>query len=194
MSAGLKEEAFFEFEEFLIVLHWSGVISTSDYKVRRRFLFSLLPKDSPLWGLFSEPQEQKNRKEENEDIEGEKFEVLGTGKIFGHLEEEKIIHFYPIGTGADMWEFHPFDNDFFPSIPHGHLNGSPFPKLDPYLGFVYDSHHKQVDCIKRKTIITLWNNDDFREFARKAISYYLNEHKHYKGWRVQNPLKLPRRR
>ena len=99
-----------------------------------------------------------------------------------------------VAVDGNRWEFHPFDNDWFPSVPHGHKRrGRSTDKLDPYLGWVYDKS-KQSGRLKRKAIISLWNGDKFRETAHRAIDYYLCQHHHYNGWRVPNPRRLPRRR
>lgn len=96
-------------------------------------------------------------------------------------------------TGLSNWEFHQYDDDFFPSVPHDHWNGNRQPKLDPYQGWVYKGS-KQQWREPKKNIISLWNDQQFREFARVAIDYYLTHHPNYDGWRVVNPMCLPRRR
>ena len=88
------------------------------------------------------------------------------------------------------WEFHQADDDFFPSIPHGHEHGRKQPKLDVYLGWVYKKDEK-MRRVDRTTIIGLWNNRDFRDFARIAINYYLDRFPSYAGWRVADPRILP---
>lgn len=107
--------------------------------------------------------------------------------------EDLIIHLV-IAVDGNEWEFHPFDDDWFPSVPHGHkIPGRPTDKLDPYLGWVYDKS-KQSARLKRKAIISLWNDEKFRKTAIVAIDYYLEHHPHYRGWRVPKPRRLPRRR
>lgn len=107
--------------------------------------------------------------------------------------DDLMLHLIIAVEGND-WLFHPFDDDWFPSIPHGHKpSGRRTDKLDPYLGWVYDKS-KQSGRLKRKSIISLWNDERFRKTASCAIDYYLNEHRHYRGWRVSNPRRLPRRR
>jgi hypothetical protein len=91
------------------------------------------------------------------------------------------------------WIFHPFDPDFRPSVPHGHWDGAPNPKLDVYLGWVY-RNSQQIRREPRRNIIALWNDRDFRRFAKRTIEYYLKHHPHYSGWSVSQPLKLPRTR
>jgi hypothetical protein len=93
----------------------------------------------------------------------------------------------------EEWIFHPFDSDFRPSVPHGHWRGAPNPKLDVYLGWVY-RNSQQIRREPRRNIIALWNDKDFRGFARKSIEYYLKHYPHYSGWPVANPRKLPRPR
>jgi hypothetical protein len=107
--------------------------------------------------------------------------------------DDPSIHLI-IAVGGNDWKFHPFDDDWFPSVPHGHKwPGRPTDKLDPYLGWVYDKS-KQSSRLKRKAIISLWNDERFRETASRSIDYYLYKHRHYRGWRVPNPRRLPRRR
>ena len=96
------------------------------------------------------------------------------------------------GTGLSDWIFHQADRDFFPSIPHGHWQGHGQPKLDPYTGFVFNGS-KQTRREKRKKIVSLWNDQQFRDFARKAIDFYLSAFPDYR-WRVPHPRRLPRRR
>lgn len=107
--------------------------------------------------------------------------------------DDLIIHLV-ISVGGNEWDFHPFDEDWFPSVPHGHkVLGRPTVKLDPYLGWVYDKS-KKSGRLKRKAIISLWNDEKFRKTAIIAIDYYLEHHPHYRGWRVPRPRRLPRRR
>lgn len=91
------------------------------------------------------------------------------------------------------WHFHQYDDDFFPSIPHGHWHKKRAPKLDPYLGWVYVGS-RQIRRESRREIIALWNDLKFRRVAENAIDYYLTTHPHYNGWRVQNPRRLPKKR
>ncbi|MCK4145187.1 hypothetical protein HI806_00975 [Ralstonia solanacearum] len=109
-------------------------------------------------------------------------------------EEPRFLRFHAAGnTGLAAWEFHPFDADPNPSVPHGHWHGDAQPKLDPYQGWVHDRNGITGREPRRK-IIALWNERRFREFARDAISHYLTHFPHYGGWRVSNPARLPRRR
>lgn len=94
-------------------------------------------------------------------------------------------------TGLSNWRFHLYDDDPFPSIPHGHEKTDRRRKLDPYLGWTYYKT-QQGRREPRWKIVALWNDGKFREAARRAISYHLEHHPHV-SWRVANPLKLPRK-
>lgn len=94
--------------------------------------------------------------------------------------------------GLSDWVFHQYDADFHPSIPHGHFKGKKQPKLDSYLGWIYQGS-KQIKRLSRDLIIELWNDDEFRFFAHTAIEWYMGEFPSY-NWRVSDPLMMPRRR
>lgn len=94
--------------------------------------------------------------------------------------------------GLDKWVFHQYDADFHPSIPHGHFKSKKHPKLDAYLGWIYKGS-QQVDRLSRNLIIELWNDDEFRLFARTSIEWYMGKFPNY-NWRITTPLRLPRRR
>ncbi len=107
-------------------------------------------------------------------------------------EDHNFILFYPAGgTGLSDWEFHLYDNDFFPSVPHGHHLGKAQPKLDPYQGWTY-RYSEQLEKVPKKKVIALWNDAAFRSAASRAIDYFLEHHPAYLGWRVRNPRRLPK--
>ena len=115
-------------------------------------------------------------------------------KSTGSNDDDVMLHFIPgPTTGMSDWTFHPYDADYFPSIPHGHYKGRPHPKLDPYLAWVYHGS-KQIRRVPRYQTIALWNDTAFRAMARQAIQFYLTFAPHYAGWRVFNPTRLPRKR
>lgn len=112
------------------------------------------------------------------------------------FDDDGLLHFTTTAGGLGEWVFHPFDDDFFPSIPHGHLHKKRWGKLDAYLGWVYEdpsNRSRQSHRVKRDSIISLWNNDAFRDIASDAINYHLNKFPKFR-WRVVNPRKLPRKR
>lgn len=109
-------------------------------------------------------------------------------------DEPPILQLHPAAsTGLSDWHFHQADPDYFPSIPHGHWEARDQPKLDPYTGWIYQGS-KQTSREDRKKIVALWSDNKFRKFARAAIDYYLAAFPLYGGWRVRDPLRLPRRR
>lgn len=104
------------------------------------------------------------------------------------------IHFITSSSGIiSKWEFHKFDRDFFPTIPHGHAIINNKIKLDAYRGYIY-KNNKPHTREARQFIIDLWNDKKFRDMARETISYYLKTYPQYQGWTIKNPLILPRRR
>ncbi|MCX4071482.1 hypothetical protein [Aeromonas caviae] len=116
------------------------------------------------------------------------------GKIQTGLRRDKKDYFQFISRKKILndWVFHQYDRDFHPSIPHGHFKGRNQPKLDAYLGWVYQGS-KQIKRLNRDLIIDLWNDEEFRCFSQLAIEWYMLEFPSY-NWRVNNPLMLPRRR
>ncbi|WP_226667423.1 hypothetical protein [Microbulbifer aggregans] len=116
------------------------------------------------------------------------------GEIQTGLRKDKKGYFQFLSRkkGLNDWVFHQYDPDFHPSIPHGHFKGKSQPKLDSYLGWVYQGS-KQIKRLSRTLIVDLWNDEEFRNFAQIAIDWYMLEFPSY-NWRVSNPLLLPRRR
>lgn len=113
--------------------------------------------------------------------------------IDGEEGENGMLQLIAKVNGFSAWHFNQYDPDFFPSVPHGHWKEKEARKLDVYLGWVYEGA-EQVSREKRRLIVDLWNNEEFRRFAETAIDYYLDHHPSYKGWRVSNPRKLPVKR
>lgn len=116
--------------------------------------------------------------------------VVSVGPSTRYDDHDDYIYF--VGDAGELkgWHFRPGDADYFPSVPHGHRDKR---KLDAYLGWIYKGS-KQTGRLQRRSIIELWNVEKFRHEATEAIKYYLTNHPHYKGWRVSDPLILPRRR
>jgi len=111
----------------------------------------------------------------------------------GADDSDQLLYLVPpSSTGLSDWEFHRYDADFFPAVPHGHGRDKP-QKLDPYLGWVYRGS-VQLSREPRRNIVALWNEAAFRDLALASIRYFIEHHSTYSGWRVPNPLRLPRRR
>jgi hypothetical protein len=117
-------------------------------------------------------------------------------KLLPPPEDDEEPYYYLIpgaATGLSDWQFRPYDNDPYPSVPHGHWKGQSVPKLDPYQGWIYE-RTKQLRREVRWKLVRLWNDKTFRSFAQVAIRHHLSAHATTTAWRVPNPLKLPRKR
>ena len=100
------------------------------------------------------------------------------------------------------WEFYDKDADPHPSVPHGHgIEETKF-RLDPYRRIIYEKQNglNQIDLEQKKFMKALWNNDDFRDYALKAIKNFISSgvvgqnYNWYNIRGIKNPLRLPRRR
>lgn len=113
----------------------------------------------------------------------------------GGGEDGSVDWFYLVSSASGLqdWEFHQYDDDPYPSVPHGHMRANHRWKLDAYQGWVYE-RSRQDHREPRWKIIALWNDRKFRTFALDAIEYHLEIHPHHRDWRVTNPLRLPRMR
>lgn len=101
------------------------------------------------------------------------------------------------------WNFHEYDVDDKPSIPHGHGIERRKIKLDPYRAQIFDidkGFDKPIAKEDKSLIRYLWNNNDFRNLATIAIKHHItNLNKHHLYWTeyrglTHTPLRLPRRR
>ena len=70
-------------------------------------------------------------------------------------DKKGYFQFLSRKKGLNDWVFHQYDRDFHPSIPHGHFKSKSQPKLDSYLGWVYQGS-KQIKRLKRDLIVDLW--------------------------------------
>jgi hypothetical protein len=201
-----------------------GYISNFEYWYRIAYLVTLLPQDSVFCTyLLSEcprrfieteeaaskpevdpergearsvsaPPEKVSTDPKDQSSSVEPAEAAPTDEQSG-AEDDQIDRFLSeTGILGSPWRFHQSDDDFFPSIPHGHLKTADHIKLDAYLGYTYDTKKNNVRLAREtKTFIaTLWNNEKFRVFALRAIDYYLDRFPGYLGWRVANPRRLPK--
>lgn len=153
------------------------------------YLLQQFDADTSLEWDDGEAQGPDNPLEGQRDRDG-----AGAGARSGEKPQEPdVVHFVPAAPRLADWVFHLGDDDYFPSVPHGHFKGGKYPKLDAYLGWKY-KRDEQQGRLPRRDIIDLWNDDSFRDHAALQIDYYLDTHRHYRGWRVRNPRLLPRRR
>lgn len=69
-----------------------------------------------------------------------------------------------------VWTFHKYDEDFLPSVPHGHSGEY---KLDVNNGNVYNkSSDKAVGHATKKELDRLHRNKDFQQFTKEHIAWY----------------------
>lgn len=140
----------------------------------------------------SPPPEPERPPETQEEVAGTAHPGLGAR---GGSEGDDWLQFIPGGPIAYLhrWQFIVGDPDPHPSVPHGHDNGRPFPKLDPYLGWIHVSTTKTGGRLSKDDTRALWNDERFRDFASAALVHFVRENPSYR-WRVDNPLRIPRRR
>jgi len=189
---------------YLETSKWSflyGVIGWSQLAGRLNVLRVLCPPSSPVRVHAQRVLQLEDELSDEDWRDGDSVESEATPKprwstittkpeSRGDADEDDYVRFLPSGnTGLARWQFHLYDDDPFPAVPHGHCKRE---KLDPYLGWVYE-RTRQSSREPRWKIVALWNDRKFREAAFAAIDYYVGHHPYY-VWRVENPRRLPRRR
>ena len=109
-----------------------------------------------------------------------------------------LVHFITTRAGVlgDKWLFHQSDDDFFPSVPHGHLKTKPQVKLDAYRGYTYDTGkgNQALARERRDFIVGLWRDAKFRVFALRALDYFIERHPSFNWWGcrgILHPRRLP---
>lgn len=185
-----------------------GILPNSDLYYRLIYLYELtvdwylkehikelVPYPFALWEVISKENEnaENNDLENKEIIENNLIETKGTSE--SNISPENMLFYLTMNPGVlgDKWKFHIGDVDFFPSVPHGHLNSNEAIKLDSYLGFTYDTINNNNN-LKRESklfISSLWNNHKFREFALNSINHFISINFNF-HWRVNNPRRLPK--
>lgn len=88
----------------------------------------------------------------------------------------------PFQMNRMKWEFHSYDVDPFPSIPHGHSVSSVH-KLQVYSGEVYNGK-KVCGKIKKKEFDRLWSDPRFNEYVKIAKKFHENNNKKGHRWRM----------
>ncbi|MGX9688652.1 hypothetical protein ACTQ9L_16120 [Deinococcus wulumuqiensis] len=168
-----------------------GIISRFEYIERYRCLEELTGSNS-AWdeGSFKEGHEGEEYSFELEKAfdAGYKYEYPWI-----YPDEPLVMHFTMNTPGMPVrrWDFHLTDADHFPSVPHGHKSDRHDVTLHAYQGFIYEKR-RETNRASRASIIALWNNDDFREFAKRALEYFVATHP--PGLIGRAPFPLPRKR
>lgn len=74
------------------------------------------------------------------------------------------------------WEFHKGDDDFNPSVPHGHSLDGKY-KLELWSGIIYEVlTGKSYGVARSKDMQRLFTYDGFQEFVEKCRSEYAERH------------------
>jgi hypothetical protein len=99
----------------------------------------------------------------------------------------------PFQMNRMHWEFHSYDADPFPSVPHGHSVDS-LHKLNPHSGDIYNGK-KVCGTIKKKEYDRLWRDPRFNKYVEAAKQYReQNEKKAHLRSKLGHKWRVPRRR
>ncbi len=79
-------------------------------------------------------------------------------------------------TLLSKWVFKLSDPDPYPSVPHGHYQNKPWPKLDPYTGRVFKGKSQEDYKISKKELEKIWKNNQFKEFCNEQVKHYMETH------------------
>ncbi|GEL69176.1 hypothetical protein MVI01_09600 [Myxococcus virescens] len=175
-----------------------GLIEGETLETRLRYLDELLS-DPNRGPLGSEPSDTRDTEELGRAFERgdptKSNEAHPDIVAAGGSPPPDWLQLIPSGTIGHLsrWEFIKGDPDPHPSVPHGHDQGRTFPKLDPYLGWIHVSTTKRGGRLSKNDTRALWNDERFRDFASAALVHFIQENPGY-VWRVERPLRLPRRR
>lgn len=194
-----------------LALEW-GLIGSGEYLTRLQSLRSMVDPALDIHHLVSErldPFEGESPQGWPDDGESASLVVAPVLEVHSEpgdpqaaqpdREKPVVLHLITDRAGVlgDKWVFHQYDDDFFPSVPHGHLKPKPRVKLDAYRGYTYDTGRGNQPLARehRDFIIALWKNGKFCVFARKALDYFVARHPTFDWWayrRIPHPLRLPR--
>lgn len=197
MSVRMKPEAvrcFRLLSELSLVL---GVVDEDVFRDRMDYLHELLRNPGGALGGGADAAGEVDAPHEGASpnaSDGEAHADILAGARGGAAAPPEWIHLIPGGAIAHLkrWHFIKGDPDPMPSVPHGHDEGRPFPKLDPYLGWIHASTTTTSGRLSHDDTRALWNDDRFRDFASAALLHFAQENPHY-VWRVPYPMRLPRR-
>ena len=179
-----------------------GVIDLDLFAAREAYLADLYARLDRSSALPADRLEEKRA--ERGEREGEAGEAATSRSNIpeGHPDIRRDgnkgpdwVEFMPGGPIAHLkrWLFIKGDPDPHPAVPHGHRDGKPFPKLDPYLGSIHVSTTETSGRLSKDDTRALWNDQRFRDFAAEALVHFIGKNPKY-VWRVANPRRLPRSR
>lgn len=175
-----------------------GVIDWDTFEERHGYLDELLgePDNQPYGGGQGRGGDVEVAPEGVHRADGEAWAHPNIiDKVVATTAMPDWIRFIPSGGIGHLkrWHFIKGDPDPLPSVPHGHDEGRPFPKLDPYLGHIHTSTASKGGRLSKDDTRALWNDGRFRDFASAALVHFVRENPRH-VWRVDSPLRIPRRR
>ena len=208
----ISEVGFYVYLYNLEVQLGIGILSLNEYFKRIIYLYSMVTNESQkghLQSIIGLPVEiimdliSGDNKEVNIK-EGSESDIYTENGIIGkkqNNDEKDIICFLTTMPGClkDNWMFHKGDVDYWPSIPHGHLEKSQHIKLDSYRGNTYDTNknNKELQRESKHYIASLWNDDAFRAHSLDTLNHFILSNPTF-SWvnhrGIVFPYKLPRKR
>lgn len=113
--------------------------------------------------------------------------------VKGRKRTYKMGYRPPFEMKSMKWKFHAYDDDPFPSVPHGHSVNSVH-KLHVYSGEIYKG--KNVwGIIKKKELERLWDDPRFVKYVEVAKQYHEQKQKEANiTRRYGHKRRAPRRR
>jgi len=165
-----------------------GLIGIDEYRERCEIAYWL----NGDTGSFADPRTTSGREdktdEDAEPILSGETELRASGNTNGPPGSDFIELLW------QGWVFTKADPDPYPSTPHGHWRdpNQKWPKLNPYTGRVFKQKHQEDNSrrLKKKDMVALWGNGQFRDFCRSYILWYMEEFP-YHDFAVSHPLRLP---
>ena len=75
-----------------------------------------------------------------------------------------------------IWSFNKYDDDDWPSVPHGHSQDKKY-KLNVWTGEVFDRITKKtIGKASKKELSMLHGDSQFKRFAKETIQWHHKEH------------------
>jgi hypothetical protein len=197
MLVALRPEARNAFRLLCNLSLWCGAIAPPTWYRRRAYLRELQSDDRKGNAhMVAEPERPTDADVSPEPAGSMKAHPDLAPRSGVANDEDDWLEFIPAGPIGHLkaWRFIVGDPDPHPSVPHGHEHGRAFPKLDPYLGWVYAAPNQTSRRLSKDDTRALWNDQRFRDFAAAALLHFSQANTVGFPRRVANPFRLPRRR
>ena len=184
-----------------------GLIDNMIFLERMITLYNILDIESEIvYSEFPEYAHQHYKKLLEIDSEEVDNEIIHSKELrfIDMHKDSNILHLYQTNVKGKKckWEFYESDADPYPSVPHGHGIQETKLRLDPYRRIIFKKQKslEKINYEDKKFIKALWNDDNFRDYARRAINNFISSGKvgknyNWKGIRgILNPLRLPKKK